>query len=301
MRGEGKPGSNKLAGMEPTFRQIVELFEAPKAPASLDVDGIQVRKGRTATESQELGRISLNDGDFRSAIRHFKLAVEQRGEPDAEALLGLASAYEYADEHPQAMRQYLRALAAKRDSPEPLLGIAELYKRYGRFKDSIEEYRAAIELEPDNPFLHHKLADALRQMGERTRALAAAQNAVAAKPDDPFFHYWLGDLLIETGRYNEALDALRAAIELSPGDDFLYLRAAVAFWRADRKAEAMKAVRLASDLDPAKNVYHGLLEALLEELGQNEEADLESARADKMDRYDHELLRRVLLEMGIGD
>jgi len=156
-----------------------------------------------------------------------------------------------------------------------------------------------VELEPANAFLHIKLAEALRDAGEPKRAILAAQSAVVAKPDDPFYHYWIGDLLILQGRYEEALESLRAAIELSPGDDHLYVRAAVAFWRNDRRPEAVKAVRLASDLDPAKNLYHGLLGILLEESGSLEDAAQESDRAKKMDRYDHDLLGRLLDEMGI--
>jgi tetratricopeptide (TPR) repeat protein len=108
-----------------------------------------------------------------------------------------------------------------------------------------------------------------------------------------------GSTTIGSAICDDALESLRAAIELSPGDDFLYLRAAVAFWGAGRHVEAIKSVRLASDLDPSKNLYHGLLGILLEESGQMEEAQQESERAKKMDRYDHDLLSRLMDELGI--
>ena len=73
----------------------------------------------------------------------------------------------------------------------------------------------------------------------------------------------------------------------------------VAFWRAGRRTEAIKAIRLASELDPEKHLYHGLLGILLDENGQAEEAALESGRAEKMDRYDHDMLSRLLDEMKI--
>ena len=38
---------------------------------------------------------------------------------------------------------------------------------------------------------------------------------------------------------------------------------------------------------------------LLEETGLSEEADLESHRADAMDEFDHDTVRRTLLEMGL--
>ena len=288
--------------MRPTYQQIADLFALPLGPGAATPEGSGAPRvqPRTADESEQLGRVSLTDGDVEAAIDYFRRAAEMRGgKTSDEILVELGSAYEYADQAPQAYRQYLKAVRAKKDNPEPLVGISDLYKRQGRFRAAIEQLEAALELEPESPLLLFKLAETLRSMGEPTRALAAGLAVVQVKPDDAFYHYWIGDLLISMGQYADALEALRAAIELSPGDDFLYLRVAVPFWRTDRQTEAVKAIRLASDLDPEKNVYHGLLEAMLTEMEQIEEADLESARADKMDRYDHDTLARTLAEMGI--
>ena len=285
--------------MEPAFKTISDLFAVVPAD-NLDIpDNPRKKEGKTAEESEDLGRQCLSEGDFQAAIKHFKTAIAQRPADDITAMVDLAGAYDYGDQYPQAFRQYEKALRAKTDAVEPRVGKSDLYRRHGRFRDSIEELERAVELEPANAFLHIKLAEALRDAGEPKRAILAAQSAVVAKPDDPFYHYWIGDLLILQGRYEEALESLRAAIELSPGDDHLYVRAAVAFWRNDRRPEAVKAVRLASDLDPAKNLYHGLLGILLEESGSLEDAAQESDRAKKMDRYDHDLLGRLLDEMGI--
>ena len=285
--------------MEPAFKAISDLF-AVVPMDDLDIpDNPRKKEGRNAQESEELGRACLSDGDFQAAIRHFKNAISQRPADDITAALNLAGAYEYGDQYPQAYRQYEKALRAKVDAVEPHVGKSDLFRRHGRFRDSIEELQRATDLEPGNAFLHIKLAEVLRDAGEPKRAALAAQKAVIAKPDDAFYHYWLGDLFLAQGRYEEALESLRAAIELSPGDDYLYLRAAVGFWRVERKQEAIKAVRLASDLDPAKNLYHALLVILLEESGSLEDAAQESERAKKMDRYDHDLLGRLLDEMGI--
>jgi tetratricopeptide (TPR) repeat protein len=245
-----------------------------------------------------LAKRRLGEGDYHNAIRHFKDAIEQRGSENPETMIDLAGAYDYGDFELQAYRQYRKALKAT-ESAEPLLGLSDLLRRSGRYRDSVAELEKAILMEPGNAYLHIKLAEILREMGEPNRALATAEYAVVVKPDESFYHYWIGDLQLQLKRYEDALQSFRAAIELSPGDDFLYLRASVAFWRTDRKAEAIKAIRLASDLDTNKNVYYGLLRELLEESGQHEEAALESDRAEKMDRYDRDIVGRTLEDMGI--
>lgn len=286
--------------MNPSFRQIAELFNVAGS-GDPDIQAAKDSKtGKNAEESEELGRLRLSEGDYQNAIRHFKEAMSQRDTTSVDTMIDLAGAYDYGDLELQAFRQYKKALKVHEAAPEPLLGISDILRRSGRFRDSILELEKAIRLEPGNAFYHIKLAEALRDNGEPTKALAAAQYAVVVAPDEPFYHYWIGDLLIQMKRYEDALQSLRAAIELSPGDDFLYLRACIAFWMTDRKQEAIKAIRLASDLDTDKNIYHGMLQILLEETGQTEEALLEVDRAGMMDRYDRDLLSRTLKEMGIS-
>jgi tetratricopeptide (TPR) repeat protein len=258
------------------------------------------REGRDADESRMLGAQSLDEGDFEDAIRHFRRAVEQIDQDRPEARQDLAAALLLGDQSPAALRQYALALQVRNDA-ESRIGLAEVYTRHGRYRDATAQLEEAVRLDPENAYHHHKLAEKLREMGERKRALISAQLAVANKPDDAFYHYWTADLQLEMGRNQEALDSIRGAIELSPGDDFLYLRAAVAFWRVDRKLDAIKAVRLASELDPDKHLYHGLLGILLEADGQLDEAVLESSRAEKMDRYDHDRLARIASELGLED
>ena len=286
---------------QPSFRQIAELFqlELPRSKRLTHDSPARKKEGQDAAESEDLGRQSLSDGDFEMAIKHFRKACEQRGNNSPDTLVDLGGAYDYGDQAPQAMRQYEKALRLQKNAIEPQLGLSDLYKRHGRFRDAIEHLEKAIALEPTNAFLLIKLAETLRDMGEPTRALEVAQSAVLVKPDESFYHYWIGDLLIELKRYDEALDSLRAAIELSPGDDFLYQRACVAFWCVGRHQEAIKSARLASDLDPSKDLYHGLLELLLANCDMREEAALETKAAEKMDRYDQEILRRMAVEMGI--
>jgi len=285
--------------MEPSFKVIADLFQVDQ-PTDLEIhESGHKRHGDTAEESSILGRQALGQGDVATAIRHFKEALAKSDPNDASIRIDLGGAYEYGDDYPQALRQYEKALRTQSDIAEPIVGVADLYRRYGRFKDSILKLEEAIAREPGNAHLHIKLAQTLRDARQRTKALAAAQGAIAIGPDVAFYHYWVGDLLIEMERFDEALDSLRAAIEISPGDDFLYLRATVAFWRAGRRPEAIKALRLASDLDPEKHLYHGLLGILLDENDQSEEAALESNRADKMDRYDHDMVGRLLDEMKI--
>ncbi len=274
--------------MKPFYHQIADLFQVPAAEGTYRLQHPQDADS-TREDSESMGKVSLSEGDYESAIEHFKRAIKKANGPDAIALANLGGAYEAADMLPQALRQYEKALRLKQ-SAELRVGLADMYGRYGRAREMIQKLSEAIELEPDNPFCHFKLAEAKRRSGFREEALRSAHLAVACAPDQSFYHFWLGDLLIEMRRFDEALEAFHAAIELSPGDDYLFAQAAMAFRALGRQAEALKAVRLASDLDPTKNLYHGLLERLYAEMGLEEESKQEQSRSRHMDAYDFERL-----------
>lgn len=285
--------------MESENKTISDLFGIVFDPSHAEVGEPKRRKakGDTAEESAELGSAYLSEGDFQKAIEHFQRSIEQRDATDVQGRIDLAGAYEVADMHPQAFRQYERALRTKRDEPESHIGLSQIFKLHGRFRDSLQELSSALEINPENAFYHFKLAETLREIGEYDRAIRSMQSAIVLAPTDSFYHYWIGDLMISLKRFDDALESLRAAIELSPGDDYLYLRASAAFWGAGKRQEAVKSVRLASDLDPDKDLYHGVLELLLSEMGLDEEADQEAERSAKMDDYDRDLLRRYASEL----
>ncbi|MBS1702369.1 MAG: tetratricopeptide repeat protein [Armatimonadetes bacterium] len=281
--------------MSDSYRAIADLFGTNLADESQPAGPI--KQGRSADESDQLGKLSLEAGKYQEAIEHFKRAVEQRDPNDVSSRIDLAGALESSDQFPQAYRQYMKALNLKGDEVEPHAGLADLLKRHGKFRESLEHLRQGLEKDPNSAFLNFKMAETLRDAGAPRRALEYAVNAVVIKPDDPFFHYWIGDLHTVLGNYEEALQSLRAAVELSPGDDFYYLRCVVPFWNSGMRTEAIKAVRLASDLNPEKHLYHGILEELLRANGQDEEAELEVSRSSQMDRYDDDMLDRFLDEL----
>src|SRR5437762_2573277 len=96
----------------PSFRAIADLFQVPVSREVLEFEeGPELPKiGRTAEESDSLGRACLSDGDYQRAIEHFQRACTQREPDDIRSRVDLAGALEYADQAPQALRQYQRAL-----------------------------------------------------------------------------------------------------------------------------------------------------------------------------------------------
>lgn len=281
--------------MDEVQQALANLFGLPSDDAAQEkARRRKNKKGADAAESAALGAEALSEGDYETAIQHFRASIEQRSKEDISGRIDLGGAFEAADRPAEALRQYQVASRLKHDASEPHLGASQIYKQHGKYKESVAELQKAIDLEPGNPFFRFKLAELYRSLHMNDDAIEAATGAAAAGPTDSFYHYWIADLMIELRRFEDALGPMRLALELSPGDDYFYFRAAVAFWGAHKQAEAIRAIRLASELDPDKPLYHGLLANYLVRAGMQEEAELEKKSAEKMDDFDNEELRRAL-------
>ncbi|MCB0824983.1 MAG: tetratricopeptide repeat protein [Armatimonadetes bacterium] len=281
--------------MSEQISNITQLFDMPGAGSGNIKGRYHDKEGKSADESREYGEVSLGEGDYEAAIRHFKKAIEQ-GSP--ESGFDLAAAYESADMLPQAFYQYERARKVV-ESGELFIGLSTLYRRYGRMRDAVGEMEQSIKANPKDPYLHFKLAETLRNAGFPKAALPAIQGAIALAPDDEFYHYWAGDLMLDIKDFEGAKTAVHAAAELNPGDDHFYTLAALAFWGLEKHSEAIRATRLALDLDPNNLSNVVILHQFLTLSGQNDAAKQEDKRLAKAERYDWDLAQRQLKRVGI--
>ena len=284
--------------MQQDAQLVHELLGVPEAAAAEVASPCRDKNGTTTKQSREYGLRCMAEGDYKGAISQFRNAIDQNGGDDQNLLLELGAAYESAGMAPQAYRQYMRA-ARIRETGELHMGLSALDRQYGRAQASLAHLRKATEIEPANAYCHFRLAEGLRSAGNKGLALEAATHAAENQPDDPFYHYWIGDLLLQMSRFDDAQRALTAAIKLAPADHTLHQLSALALWGSGKQKQAIRAVRLASDLDSENRVNYALLETFLRLSGMQADADQETERAEEMDPYDKDVLRRLLSIVGI--
>lgn len=101
-------------------------------------------------ESTRLGREYFSRGNFGTAERHFRDAVEKAPE-DLAAWLGLAASYDRIGRFDLADRAYDRALRLGGETPDILNNIAFSYMLRGNLAAARAKYHRALELDPGNP------------------------------------------------------------------------------------------------------------------------------------------------------
>ncbi len=250
-------------------------------------------EGKDSEQSQEFGRACMMDGDFVGAVRHFRRAIEQAEDNEPEILADLAGALAASDQAPEALRWLGRARRL-RSTAESRLAFSAIYKFEGRSSKAADELREAIQDDPKNAFLHLKLAETLRGAGRRKDALEPAQQARILDPEDAHAHQWTGDLLMELGEFEQAESAFRSSLEMSPTDHRVLQMMAVAQWGQRKHSEAFKSLRVAISISDDEPAYGHLLALFLESQGHTDDAQEERRKAGEMERFDRDLLARMV-------
>ena len=167
---------------------LVQLVPAPAAAAAEGGDP-------DVAAMIEQGNALLQQRRADDAVRAFKKADKLAGGGSAEALLGLALAYNRLGASAKAERAALEALAVAGDAPgllgpaQNVLGIV-LFSAAGDDPEKLAEaeaaFRAALASSGDaNPVLKFNLAETLMRQGKDDEALPLLEAYLATDPTGP--------------------------------------------------------------------------------------------------------------------
>jgi Flp pilus assembly protein TadD len=181
------------------------------------------------------------------------------------------------------------------------MAAAASARSLGQRRLAEEWFNRAIAVQPRSAFAWHKLALFQREGGRRKEALKtalkAAQMAVEGGADAPYYWHSAGDLALEAEEFAEAEDCLRRALEGSPADHETMILLGIALWRLGKGEESLRSLRLAMELEPEPRLVPGLVSIALRVKGQDEDAEAEERKIDRLGRYDKEQLARLRARM----
>jgi len=136
-----------------------------------------------AQVSFDAGDLSLRNGDYRSAIGHYRQALEI--EPDyVEAYLNQAIAYARSGALPQGERVLREALDL--DPPEKgkiHYNLADMCVQQEKWEEALVHYRQALRLNVNPAFVHQKIGNLHVQRKDFARAREAFEDCLAARAD----------------------------------------------------------------------------------------------------------------------
>ena len=133
----------------------------------------------------------------------------------AEEHNDLGVAYYRDGDYPSAAREFRRALDRRPDFTRARVNLGDAELAQGAIDAAIAAYEAARTASPDDPAIANNLAWALLQHRQRWPEAEALVRGALARDPEPRGYYLdtLGLALLKRGAAREALDAFRAALD----------------------------------------------------------------------------------------
>lgn len=199
-------------------------------------------------------------------VECYQKAIELK--PDyPEAHNNLAILKRAAGDAAGAAQHYRLALEQRPDYPEAHYNYAILLEMRGGTAGAAEHYREALRLSPDYADAHHAYANLVKRKGDHALAQGHYESALRIRPAYPEALSNYAILLEDLGRFDEAECHYRRAIELQPTYKEAYYNLALLLENLGRPDEARRHYEVAIGLWPEYPEAHNNLAALLHAVG----------------------------------
>jgi tetratricopeptide (TPR) repeat protein len=154
---------------------------------------------RAAEVASEVAMDYVGKGDYHSAIRYYRIALEI--DPDNPLTYDrLGSAHRMAGDWEAALASYRKALLLRPDFPEAYNNLGVVLQDQGNWKGALEAYQRAISLDPKLTKTRSNLASVYKQMNRYDEALDQYAVIRRLEPDNAEVCVVMGDLRLRLAK-----------------------------------------------------------------------------------------------------
>jgi Tfp pilus assembly protein PilF len=232
----GSQAKDKSAGGKPVARKLDPIN--PKAQKEFDSAMRALRLGGPEANETARGRLRAAvkiDGALWEAWHDLGVIAWKEGDDD------------------EAIEDFGKALAIKKNHVPALLARAEAHRRVGHKKDARADYEAALkaseEDDPNRKDAAVRLASLLRDAGDYDAAVDMLRDTLRVSGASAKIYTELGMLYISQKRLELAQLVLAKALELDAKDPAVYNAFAILAQKQGKAQEAFERYDKAADLD----------------------------------------------------
>ena len=248
--------------MRARFPLAVALFEQHKfADARQELQTVRQATGEQSGISYYLGRIDLDEHNYKGAIENLTKAASHPPFPDTAFYLGLAYVKDGSDAEAETWLK--KAIQLNPDDSRAEYELATLYRKAGRQEDANQIFQQAKEAKARSDKQSQLKFQCGQALDRGALASAAPLCDQLYDPNDVDQLTSLGILYGQHGYLEQALKPLQRAAELAPQSPQMQYNLAFTYFQLKRFDDARKplagAIQRWPDLFPLNALYGTVL------------------------------------------
>ena len=270
--------------------------------------------------SHELGIVYYKKGDYESAAKYLKQAIQDNAaDNEATQLLGLSNyllgrpqlaipllekvqtwfpranvdgsyilgiCYIQTKQYDAARGAFGKMFDVPKDSAANYLFTARMLLRQ-EYDPIAEEYaKKAVELDPRLPLVHFLMGELHLYKSRVPEAIDDFQQELKLNPSYAPAYYKLADAYSRVQKFDEAERLLQRSIWLDSTSTGPYILMGKVLQKKGEPLLALRALQRAATMDPNNPITHHLLGQAFRDLGQTDNADRELKIAEQLNAAD---------------
>jgi tetratricopeptide (TPR) repeat protein len=169
-----------------------------------------------AGQALSRGIDAYSDGDYKRAIREFKLVIsfDPYSDNAINAFDYLGDALEATGKTTEAMKTYRQAIAFFPTEDGFNLSLGNLLFKDGQYEEALKQYKNAVSKNSSNSENIYSLGQAYLTLGQYDKAEELFKRAIQMSPNESAGYYALGQTYRQEGKYKEAEKQLEKALAI---------------------------------------------------------------------------------------
>ena len=287
---------------DPRMARADELLRAGKSQDALALlNEVATAAPGTPHLEAKLGKACFRSNQFRQAVPHLKLALQQNdADPESAQLLALSyfALAEYAQAIP--LLEKLNAQLSENIPDGPYL-LASSYVMTQRWDDARKTFAGVFSVPPDSATAYLMFGKFLVRQRLEDRAVPEIQTALQRDPQLAMAHFILGEIDLYKGDAPAAVEELTKELAINPSVWLVYWRLGDAYVRLEKYDEAEKVLKEAVWLNETSSGPYILLGQVA--LKRNDPAAAagfleRAAELDPQNDYVHYFLGKAYQSLG---
>lgn len=253
--------------MRAQFPLAIALFEQHKFPESRhELESVRKAAGDKPGILYYLGRLDLEDQNYKGAIEYLSKAIAHPPYPDTAFYLGMA--YLKLDSKEDAEKWLKQAMQVNPGDSRAAYQLATLYRKEGRQEEANQAFQQSKEKRTESDKLSQLRFACKEELDRGITEKAFSLCDQLYDPEDADKLTALGVLYGQHGQLERALKPLQRAAELDPQSPQIQYNLAYTYFQMNRFEEARRSLEGAVQRWPDLFPLHALYGLVLWNLGE---------------------------------
>ncbi len=233
---------------------------------------------QTALDEFREGRNLLEAGNYKQAIRLFKLSIKGKNLV-ADSYYNIGKANSFLGRYKKALASYAKALELNPDSAEIHTSAGKTLSDMGKYNRAVYQLKTALWLRPDLAESYRNLANVQMRRGAVAKAAPLFSRALVIEPEHADTQCNLGSALMRLGKVERAIRCFWRSIDLDPEHKEAHSNLGWALKSVGDLEGALFHCERAVKLYPGNPNANNNLGTVLQEIGRIDEAVISYIKA----------------------